>query len=235
VERPIIFSGDMVNAILEGRKTQTRRVVKTSDGLNTPVIKFYEFDRFKKYVSMDGIDRPRNGPWACFTGDKGGELVVKQHVQTGDVLWVREKWRYVDFSLIDDDESASVSYADCSIGPRIHYLKNGMDERIGWRSPIHMPRAAARIFLRVTDVRVERLQDITYEDAIAEGFEGIPCDHNMMGMYACTDCMNTGWLEPPEVGFYETWEKLNGKRDYGCNTNPWVWVYTFEREIGGKQ
>lgn len=91
-----------------------------------------------------------------------------------------------------------------------------------------MPKAAGRLFLRVTDVRAERLWKINNEDALKEGFEGVPCSHPA-GSNACVDCMNTGWLEPPSIGFIMLWDKLNAKRGYGWEANPWVWVYTFER------
>lgn len=99
-----------------------------------------------------------------------------------------------------------------------------------WHPSIHMPREAARLFLRVTDVRVERLQDITEEQAVKEGFEAIPCNHP--GGYPCTDCMNTGYLEPAMLGFVETWDSAIKKADralYGWESNPWVWVIGFEK------
>lgn len=96
-----------------------------------------------------------------------------------------------------------------------------------------MPKEAARIFLRVTDVRVERLQEITEEDAIAEGCEGIRCACSNKecggGMVVCTDCMGTGWLEPPTREFMFLFDILNNKSDYDWNANPWVWVIAFER------
>ena len=95
-----------------------------------------------------------------------------------------------------------------------------------------MPKEAARIFLKVTDVRVERLQDITEEQALKEGFIGIPCTHENVGEHGCTDCMNTGWLEPPQLEFMYTWDSTIKKADlnkYGWLANPYVFVIEFER------
>jgi hypothetical protein len=99
-----------------------------------------------------------------------------------------------------------------------------------WHPSIHMPKEAARIFLKITDVRVERLQDITEEQTQKEGCEGIRC--HCMGMgYACTDCYNTGWQEPPSVNFMYLWDSTI-RKDMSCtlcwNANPWVFVYEFE-------
>lgn len=93
-----------------------------------------------------------------------------------------------------------------------------------------MPKEAARLFLRVTDVRVERLQNMTEEDAFAEGFEPVMCDHP--DGWPCTDCLNTGVLEPAMLGFVETWNETIKKSDlplYGWDANPWIWVIEFER------
>ena len=95
-----------------------------------------------------------------------------------------------------------------------------------------MPKEAARIWLYVTDVRVERLQDITEDGALREGAQGMRCDHAALGVYGCTDCMNTGWIEPPQVEFMQIWDAAVKKSDidrYGWDVNPWVWVIEFER------
>ena len=92
-----------------------------------------------------------------------------------------------------------------------------------------MPRSASRITLEVTDVRVERLQAITEEDAVAEGFESAPCGCvNPTPGYGCTDCMGTGLSESAAFDFRETWEELNKKRA-PWDANPWVWAITFRR------
>lgn len=183
--KPIIFSTPMVQAILDGRKTMTRRVCR-------PLTKSYDC-RLRRdetpyaWLNRNGYDAPYH---------------------PGDVLWVRETWH--------QNYDGSIAY------------KASAPPNKGWKPSIYMPREAARIFLRVTDVGVERVQDITDADAMAEGFEGVPCDHPM-GRYACEDCMNTGYREPPTVGFAELWDRLNAKRGYGWDANPWVWVISFDR------
>lgn len=135
----------------------------------------------------------------------------------GNILYVRETWGAWSRTI--------------GTPPALYYKADGdSPDGIAWRPSIHMPREAARIFLRVTDVRVERLQDITEEQAVKEGFEAIPCDHPCG--YPCTDCMNTGYLEPALLGFVEVWNSTIKPADrtlYGWGANPWVWVIQFER------
>lgn len=116
----------------------------------------------------------------------------------GDILYVRETWT--------------------QDGDVYRYKAGFYDQNRKWRPSIHMPREAARIFLRVTDVRVERLQEITDEQAILEGFEAYHSD--------------SGYYEPATLGFVETWDstiKLANRAIYGWEANPWVWVIEFER------
>ncbi len=222
--KPIIFSTPMVQAILAGRKSQTRRVIKPQPSIDCG-------GRFDWEVSF------ADGSFFITAENENGDGAMwkyKPRYQQGDVLWVRETW----CELARVDSSGYTHYDDCNY----YYATDGDyqidlcdadgfyldDQRMRWRPSIHMPRAAARMFLRVTDVRVERMQEISEGDAIAEGCEGIPCDHPS-GRYACEDCMNTGWREPPIVMYHELWDELNAKRGYGWDTNPWVWVITFER------
>jgi hypothetical protein len=102
-----------------------------------------------------------------------------------------------------------VKYKDGTIGNRLFWGEDGANQRLGWRSPLYMPRAAARIWIEETEVRCERLQSITEEDAIAEGCIGDPCEYPNGS--PCTDCMGTGWLEPPTVEFMERWNSLHAK------------------------
>jgi len=164
--KPIIFCTPMVQAILEGRKTQTRRVIKPQPDAGLMP---------NKYAA----------PY-----------------KPGDILWVRETWK-PDYH----DEDGYCYKAD---GDREMYPNN----LLHWRPSIHMPRAAARIFLRVTDVRAERVQDISAEDAHSEG---IACIHDEI-----SEC----------AAFAALWDEINAKRDggrYAWERNPWVWAYTFER------
>jgi len=191
--KPILFNTEMVRAILEGRKTVTRRPVKP---------------RPERAL----IPIPDEKYWlGCFAGDDKCRA-IKPPYQPGNIMYVRETW------------------ARSMAGT---YLYRATDTPLilsGWHPSIHMPREAARIFLRVTDVRVERLQNITEAGAVKEGFEAILCNHP--GGYPCTDCMNTGYLEPAMLGFVDTWNstiKPSDRAIYGWDANPWVWVIQFER------
>ena len=207
--KPIIFNTEMVRAILDGRKTMTRRVIKPyPEGAHT--IMDYE----------DGV-------WSFMCGNQGEggafmdwEECRKEPYQPGDVLWVRETWGMLyGFAsgewekLFPGKEPPDASdnvycykadYSDASI----QYMKEKGD---GWRPSIYMPREAARIFLRVKDVRVERLQEISEADAKREGY---PFSYKA-GM--------------PIHDFIFLWNSINAKRGYGWDTNPWVWVVEFER------
>lgn len=164
MEKPILFNTEMVKAILEGRKTQTRRALKN--------IRAYHYD-----------GTPGNMP-PC---------------KPGDVLYVRETW-----AMILNEYVYKCDYYDGADG-----IQDGLKLiEPKWKPSIHMPREAARLFLKVKSVRVDRLQNITDEQAISEGFKGEPCDHpNMDYVHGCTDCMNSGWLVPPTFEFAELWDK----------------------------
>jgi hypothetical protein len=114
------------------------------------------------------------------------------------------------------------------MGGYVYKATNENADMLKWRASIHMPKAAARIFLRVTGVAAQRLREISEEDALVEGCEGAPCPHPI-GTYACEDCMNTGWLESPRDEFARLWDDVYGKKP-GCawTDNPWVWKIEFE-------
>ena len=203
--KPILFNTEMVQAILDGRKSCTRRLVKFLSGENP---------RWTGYIK-DGLMlyNGRNEP-----------CIRKVPYQTGDILYVRETWclRY---------DGEKYFYKADKNTPREE--KRLIDyNNTSWHPSIHMPKEAARIWLKVTDVRIERLQSITVEGAIREGAEGEKCHHTNAGAFGCTDCMNTGWIEPPQVEFMQIWNSTIKKSDldrYGWDTNPWVWVIEFER------
>jgi hypothetical protein len=177
--KPILFSTQMVQAILDGRKTQTRRGIKPQ-----PIIPIGI--RWQGIVGNEWCYRIVDEPTV--------HVLAKSKYEVGDILYVRETWA----------ESAMMEY---------FYKANG-DERIQptikWRPSIHMPAAAARLFLKVTAVRAERLQDITEADAIAEG------------------CQSGGdWSSAPTTEFSALWQSIYGPES--VNDDPWVWAYTFER------
>jgi hypothetical protein len=184
--KPIIFSAPMVQAILDGKKTQTRRVIKIDDAP----------ENWK--ISIAGTSIVRTEPYD----------VKLPRYAAGDILWVRETWA----KRIHSDNRYYYK-ADNNLGA----IFNREDDK--WRSPIFMPRKAARIFLRVKTVRVERLQEITLEDIEHEGLYCEPPytrEH-----YAYAPGMRIHWIK--------LWDSLNAKRGYGWDTNPWVWVIEFEK------
>ena len=130
-----------------------------------------------------------------------------------DILWVRETWAMVSGGL----------YEYKADGTEIDHLGN----IIKWKPSIHMPRSAARLFLKVKAVRVERLQEITEEDADAEGFGG-NCPYDAFPEHKGSPGWYDGSISIPEC-FGELWDSIYSKRGYGWEVNPWVWVIEFEK------
>ena len=210
-EKPIIFSTEAVMAILDGRKTATRRPIKIELGL---------------------ADTDKNDPSYLKIPDAYGDYWDAKDLcryQPGDILWVRETWAWLPHWNCESQEAGYCSgctqaYKD-ELGCFRYKATDGNKWTEGWRPSIHMPKIAARLFLEVTGVRVERVQDITEADAIAEGCGG-ECDCNRI---LCETCHNTGWADPPVLDFMQVWDKLNAKRGYGWDANPYVWVCEFRR------
>ena len=204
---PILFNTEMVRAILDGRKSCTRRLLK---GPFT--------------VHPNGyITKPRGNENLC---------PYEPPYQLGDILYVREAfYRDENCILYKADNDKLTGYRNM----------RGEDVSVKWHPSIHMPKEAARIWLKVTDVRVERLHEITVDGALREGAQGIRCNHVALDEHGCTDCMNTGWIEPPQVEFMQIWESTIKKSDldrYGWDANPYVFVIEFERcekPEGGKR
>ena len=200
---PILFNTEMVQAILYGLKTCTRRLVKFLPGENP---------KWTGYVK-DGL--------MLYNG-KNEPCIREAPYQPGDIMYVRETWGE------GYEEGTYIYKADDKLANLPAFKESS---KILYHPSIHMPKEAARIWLKVTDVRVERLQDITYNGALREGAQGIRCDHVALGEHGCTDCMNTGWIEPPVVEFMQIWDSTIKKSDldrYGWKANPWVWVIEFE-------
>ncbi|HCW0396171.1 hypothetical protein SD209_11030 [Pseudomonas aeruginosa] len=201
-ERPILFTGPMVRAILEGRKTVTRRAVKDTG--------FYAID-----AAIHGNEVALREREALSTRCPFG--------QPDDRLWVREAWAA-------DAQVDAIAPRDLSQGEPIWYPADFSVRQTGCsmiskgrgRPSIHMPRWASRILLEITAVRIERLQDISEEQALAEGVRGEPCDH---ARQACADigC----WGDTAKGAFGFLWESLNGEGSWAAN--PWVWVVEFKR------
>lgn len=217
-EHPILFSGPMVQAILEGKKTVTRRVVKFPPHTYTPDLSWVAS------VNQDG-----QGDWVAWgpksvTDDfskkaypNGGGFSCP-YGKPGDSLWVRETWQAqtqngqwwhevkAERELYNWAWTNPVEPAFEATPPR-------------WLPSIHMPRAASRITLKITGVRTERLQDISEADAIAEGIK-----QGSNGFW-----LPGGYDNAPALAYRDLWDSINGKRP-GCDwqSNPWVWVLEFE-------
>lgn len=208
--KPILFNTEMVQAILDGRKTVTRRCVKFLKGENP---------KWTGYIK-DGLMlyNGRNEP-CC----------KRPSYQPGDILYVRETWRPAEIK--------------CNGGAKYFYFADGFSDaktgRMKWRPSIHMPKEAARIWLKVTDVRVERLQEITEEQTEAEGFTFTPpclsqvsedsyCDLDG----PCTSKVKYCDMSSGELFGKVLWDSTIQKQDndkYGWDANPWVFVIEFER------
>jgi len=195
-EHPIIFSSPLVRAILEDRKTQTRRVIKPQPEI------------------VDKEPRYRKNTWALWSDKipkyKGGLIVSCPYGKPGDLLYVKETWRPIA-------SSEQLLYrADI-------YNVMAWDEFGKWHPSIHMPRWASRITLEITDVRVERVQEISEENAIAEGMQGDIYGEDM-GISPRVDSHSV------RINFMDLWDSINLKRGYGWDVNPWVWVLGFKKE-----
>lgn len=216
--KPILFNTEMVRAILDGRKTQTRRVVKSIDSLCY----------YRAEPSDDAYEAL--GKWDFFYGWLEGDVMfdacasVKAPYSIGDILWVRETWNgdWCDHYIYKADGGRAVSA--------------GYDKEPRWHPSIHMPRGAARIFLRVTDVQVERLNEISQYDAIDEGT--LTCNLFETEEYRelCEKSKREGSKPPigysPRERFAVLWDSTIKNTEitkYGWAANPWVWVIKFER------
>lgn len=223
-ERPILFSGDMVRALLDGRKTQTRRIVKPQPIYGDVGGTFASW-MFKK--------RKENGHW-LYPNARSIVLSECPYGQPGDRFWVREtaKCGYRSEQPPHNKGCIGVDYQaggglmrDYTLDRRNDYpwfpsRSHNVDGTTRWAPAIHMPRWASRITLEVADVRVERLNDISETDAIAEG--------TFAGAYEYDNGEGT---ETARESFQCLWDSLNAPRGYGRDVNPWVWVVTF-RSVG---
>lgn len=213
-ERPILFSGAMVRAILAGQKTQTRRVVKPPPAADK---------NFHGWVIDSTCSKDvGKATWAIGDGPflQQVDRVRCPYGQPGDRLWLRETWAYGVHALAaarDED------------GPFVYAAADGtMQGRLcdRWRPSIHMPRAACRIQLEVTAVRVERLNDISEADCWAEGIEEVM--HDFDDVKQCEMASRLGMcIDDGKPLFVQLWEAINGDRSW--DANPWVWVVEFKR------
>lgn len=223
--KPILFNTEMVRAILDGRKTCTRRICKDANEYTVPDMEFYNADK-RTYAVHNFADKEHMEQLS--TAERTCPICP------GDILYVRETvWQKIGYYLDIDGDTKPSWYNE------FKYVASDEKPETGWnyswakRPSIHMPKEAARIWLKVTDVRVERLQDITEEKACMEGTD--PWDE------VCYE--NNGWhptFSDPDSGgdpnmvdgFHKLWNSTIKKSDldrYGWDANPWVWVIEFER------
>lgn len=215
--KPILFNTEMVKAILEGRKTVTRRLVKQQPEGRLAFA-------------------PQEGCWPGYFSIEGTPKVIKPPYKPGDILYVREAYY--------KDAGRYMYRADYSDGEK--FYAGGKEVSIKWHPSTHMPKAAARIFLRVTDVGAERLKCISEKDALNEGV----ADEWPMNPVYCPHCKGEGLVgtyNPVSLGYMDVqcpfckkavvrfsnlWDstiKKSGFQFYRWNANPWVWVIRFER------
>lgn len=204
-ETPILFSTAMVQAILAGRKTMTRRVVKGSD------------DHYYQSLVNHASSKHTFVLNGNYNPSENDVCEIKcPYGQVGDLLWVRETWHYFDRP------------------DQFLYKANPNDHQHTdkWKPSIHMPKAACRIFLRITNIRVERLQDITEQDAITEGIEKI--GYMYLDYYSQSELSKIArkrnaipLYKQAITSFQSLWASINGVGNW--DENPWVWVIEFER------
>jgi hypothetical protein len=197
--KPILFNTEMVRAILDGKKTCTRRIVKGA----IPDDAMWGYTMFtpKGCISCRGV-----------YADEYGEKFFRLPYQQGDILYVRETW-CKGFWMNEKE--------------RYYYKADDNDFHCVWHPSIHMPKEAARIWLRVTDVRAERLQECGEGWCIDIEKEGIATPQDPI-LYISDDAFH----DALRMEFQKTWDKTIKKSDldrYGWNANPWVWVIEFER------
>lgn len=223
---PMLFSTPMVQAILAGNKTMTRRVVKTKYS-NTDI----EW-RETKYGKIL-VEKKNDVPPPEIIKEENGIITTRRHLvpyreitcpygKPGDIIWVRETWQKVS------------TYPEPDCFGKYLYKSMG-DTPETWKPSIFMPKDACRLFLMITDVKVERLQDISKKDAIAEGIEPDPIGDGLFKNYLSSyhanmkekkRFSNYSYISASE-SFKSLWMSINGEENW--NSNPWVWCISFEK------
>lgn len=237
-ERGMIFNSEMVRAILDGRKTQTRREVKlnldiaclatTYDWAASLAANHYqgltEEQIQQKAESLRGVIHP------VILGNGQMVSIICPHGKPGDRIWVRET-----FCPVDDTQYGGEKWVDYRATPKFEASHPaGWDcapndaEALKWRPSIHMPRWASRILLEITDVRVGQLNAISEEDATAEG---VPPAGGLLPDYPGTFLTPKGDFATAKVAFQRLWESIYGEESW--KANGWVWVISFKRVEGG--
>ncbi|MCU8008457.1 hypothetical protein L5M11_13125 [Shewanella sp. SM87] len=222
-QRPIIFNTEMVQAILDGRKTQTRRMFKAQP--------HYDWAPFSKnaewytptIVDKRGFYQPAN--YELFGVSDEDCAFVSPFGTIGDQFWVRETWRLFNSS---DECGCSESPCSCQANGTVLFKAMGDSGESKWKPSIHMPRSCARILLEVTAVRVERLNDISEQDAKAEGINCVTFREEDLGL--CEgfthekDDGNCQLARSAKRAFHKLWQSIY----HNVEDNPWVWVIEFK-------
>lgn len=222
--KPILFNTEMVRAILDGRKTCTRRIVRPP-------------------YFVDGDENDKRSLITLRTATKNSSLYRQigqmpypdAPYRMCDILYVRETWEHFECWNCEGDERGNCpnepqkSVLDKTCGCYMYRATNEIRGDARWHPSIHMPKEAARIWLKVTDVRVERLQEISEDGAVKEGIYVANCK-DCNAPFGCDVCPDEGYNEIDE--FVELWNSTIKKSDldhYGWDANPYVWVIEFER------
>lgn len=256
-ERPILFSGPMVRAILEKRKTKTRRVIADANSEGNYRASDLLLDDPRTFVDGGPSPAGNGGPYlhayvnapavekrhGWSAGDCDPEIMDRLYprYQVGDRLWVRETFQVASNYHADgrdqqppfndgrpvlrNDDADYPHWQQCyyAASDPCPELMGVDDDAIHqtWKPSIHMPRWASRLSLEITDVRVERLQEITPGDCEAEGIVGNQTEPDILA-----------WSRSVRRQYRELWDSLNAKRGYGWDANPWVWAISFRRIDG---
>lgn len=243
-KKPISFNTEMVRAIPNGHKSLTRRVVKPQPPEETKTLcgpKMYE----PIAIDKDGEMYPGSTIYGIY--DESGEWGTKCPWHPGDLLYVRETWQYTKYNNMDGDLGCEVEFRD---GVRKYFEFNDSERyhqfskfalKEGWQPSIYMPKEAARIWLEVTNVRVERVQDITEEDARKEGCtpDEINCRYSFAMLWDSLYAKPRPVEKNGVIICYESypWDDVQETREYKnrpwiVHGNPWVWVIEFKRVRG---
>ncbi len=221
-EIPILYSTAMIQAKLAGRKTNTRRTSKLNEINENP--KGWKFEGMNDrgeaiFFDIHGVISGHD-PQDCY------RFIKCPYGKPGDLLYARETWRVVGWDF-EDHGRTTVQYKDRSRRAELLLFDDDRDKEtdLPWKPSIHMPKAAARIWDRVLSIRVERLQDISEEDAIAEGIEKTGESYGM-DWFANYSEEDIGTMLNPKESYRTLWESINGPGSW--ELNPWVWVVTTE-------
>lgn len=217
--KPILFNTTMVQAILEGRKTTTRRVAKGLKDATKSTHGDFKWDYKQSWMN-----------------DLGLEIAAPYHI--GDILYVRETWMIQSMKNFEKNVKFLYKARPTKLN-EVHVSNKRYEEMLkfecknGWQPSLFMPKEAARIFLKVTDVRVEKLDQMIIADCLSEGIRAYTKDEKLY-KYAVDEDQYTWQNMPhnPHQAFKDLWNSTLKKdqiEQYGFNSNPWVWVIEFER------